>query len=427
MPPSLDKAVADILALHAAGQARRALDSVNALLPRHLEVPGLYNIRGGLHASLGATGAAHKDRRRAVILWPGFHQAYFNLGNMAGASGRPHEALLLQHRAATIEPGFAPALNSRGALLRGLGRWREACGCFLEAARRDPGHAEAIHNLANICRDLGDYPAAATAYRKLLALAPAHQTGWRHLGITAQESTAEGAARTYHRRALAISPDDAEAHRQLANLIRYAPDEPHLAVLRARLRDAERALEDSARLHFALAKAHDDFSDLDGAFAHYRHGNAARKKTLGYDFEQHRDLAAIIKQAFSGAAIELPAGSAIGVRPIFIVGMPRSGTTLIEQVLASHPEVHGAGELNDLTRLAYHHLPGRNGGAPGGYARDDLVAIRDGYLAEAKLLAAGKPVLVDKMPTNFLWLGVIRSALPEARIVNLRRDPRAVA
>jgi tetratricopeptide (TPR) repeat protein len=332
--------------------------------------------------------------------------------------------LSLFRRTLLLAPNLAPAANNQGALLRGLGRRRDAFFCFLNAVRSDPSHVEARHNLANIQRDLGNYQAAIAAYRQVLALNPAHPSAWRHLGIAVQELSDNTAAESCHRRALTIRPDDAETHRQLSNLKHYQADDPHLTVLRALLSDARANLDDQARLHFALGKAHDDFGDLDTAFEHFRRGNAARKTSLGCRIDQHRALAARIRQAYTEAPPALaPSGKDL-VRPIFVVGMPRSGTTLIEQILASHPQVHGAGELDDLSRLAFRHLPD---GTNASYSRADLSAIREAYLAEASLLASGKPVLADKMPTNFLWIGVVRTAFPEARIVNLVRDPRAVA
>ena len=427
MTSALNAAVARIGALHEKGAAREALDGASALLREHPWVPGLYNVRGGIHASLGATVRASRDQRRALLLRPGFHQALYNHGNALERDGALELALSQYHRAVLVRSGFAPAHNNAGSVLRDLGRWREALRSFDDATRADPLYAEGYFNSANSHRDLGGYGAADRSYRRALALRPEHGEAWHHLGIATQESADNQLAVEFHRRALAIRPDHAECHRNLANLTVYAPGHPHLSVMRDLLAEPATTDNDRARLNFALAKAHDDFGETDRSFAYLRRGNETRKASLGYDIAQHEVLFTRIRRAFAGPAAGLPPRDSDTVRPIFIVGMPRSGTTLIEQILASHPHVHGAGELEDLTRLAYRYLPLNETGAPSGYSTDDLITLRDTYLDEITRLGSGRKIITDKMPTNFMWIGVIHAVFPKARIINLKRDPRAVA
>jgi tetratricopeptide (TPR) repeat protein len=420
-------AVARIVALHEKGASREALAAVNRLLRDNPSVPGLYNIRGGIQATRDALREAFTDRRRALLLKPDFHQALHNLGIGFEHQGASDQALAQYHRAVLVSPGFAPAHNNRGCVLRDLGRRRDALESFTAATRGDPIHAEGYLNLANSHRDLSDYGAARRAYRGALAARPEHGEAWHHLGIASQESTDNQSAAAFHRRALAIRPDHAECHRNLANLREYTSGHPHLSVMRDLLADPAAADDDRARLNFALAKAHDDFGDTDRSFAYLRDGNAARKAVLGYDIAQHEVLFERIRRAFATPIDHLVPGGGNAVRPIFILGMPRSGTTLIEQILAGHPEVHGAGELEDLSRLAYRYLPLNAASVPSEYSRDDLATLRDAYLAEITRRAASRKVVTDKMPTNFLWIGIIHAVFPRARIINLRRDPRAVA
>lgn len=427
MTSALISTIARIVALHEQGDSREALDAVGALLRDHPAVPGLYNIRGGIHASLGAPREAFTDRRRALVIKPDFHQALYNHGNGLEHQRDQEQALSHYHRAVLVNPAFAPAHNNRGCVLRNLGQGRDALACFANATHADPLHAEAYLNLANSHRDLNDYGLAHRAYLRALAVRPEHGEAWHHLGIATQESADTRSAAAFHRRALAIRPDHAESHRNLGNLRIYTPGHPHLAVMRGLLADPATTDDDRARLNFALAKAYDDFGGTDRSFAYLRQGNEKRKAALGYDIAQHEVLFARIRRAFA-APTEPPAiNDANAVRPIFILGMPRSGTTMIEQILTSHPEVHGAGELEDLSRLAYRSLPLNETGASSGYSTADLISLRNAYLREITRLAAGKRIVTDKMPTNFLWIGVIHAAFPEARIINLRRDPRAVA
>jgi tetratricopeptide (TPR) repeat protein len=429
MSSALNQAVTDILRLLDAGEAREALARVDALLAEHPMVPGLYNIRAAARAVPDTPHPAVDDRRRAVLLFPAFHQALFNLANAARRSGQTAEALKLYDRVARIAPGFAGGHNSAGALLRDEGHWRKALARFRAATVPDPSHVDAHLNLANIQRDLGAYPAARASYRRALLLRPDHGTAWNHLGIATQEAADRAGAIGVQRRAVTIAPRDVEAHRLLANLKRYSTaGDPHLAMLQSLLDDPTHGLDDRARLHFALGKAHEDLGAIDAAFDHYRQGNASRKSALGYELSQHATLMDRVKRAFpTTLSPRLRTHPEPAVRPVFIVGMPRSGTTLIEQILAGHPDVHAAGELQDLSRLSYRYLPGTPEGGRTEYRSEDLAEIRRAYLDEIAKLAAGKAVVVDKMPGNFQWIGGIRAALPEARIINTDRDPRAVA
>lgn len=427
MPNDLNQAISRILSRLYAGDGAEALASLNALIDRHPAIPGLFNIRAAAHERLDAPRRAHDDRRRALILHPGFHQALFNLANAAQRAGDPTRALDLFRRVQRIAPDFAPAHNNAGGVNRDLGEWRAALEDFQAATRADPHHVEARLNLANIWRDLSDHEAAITSYKRVLITRPEHATAWSHIGVASQEISNRAEAIQFQRRAVTLAPNAPEPHRHLANLKHYRADDPHLATLRALLAEPGTTKEGQAKLRFALAKAHDDFADPAGAFEHYRRGNEARKSAIGYTLDQHAALFARIKRAFAAPPPALAREDEDKARPIFIVGMPRSGTTLVEQVLAAHPDVHGAGELDHLSRLAYRYLPANHPDAPRGYASGDLATLRESYLEEITRLGRGKQMVVDKMPSNFQWIGVIRAAFPEARIVNLSRDPRAVA
>ncbi|MDE0808868.1 MAG: tetratricopeptide repeat protein, partial [Alphaproteobacteria bacterium] len=360
MPNPLNTTVARILALHQRGALRPALSLVETLLREYPLVPGLFNIRDGILVAMGQHTCARDDHRRALVLKPDFHQALHNFGNAHKRRGALNQALPSYQRATVVAPGFAPAHNNKGGTLRDLGRWREARQSLIAATRADPRHGEAALNLANSNRDLGDYAAANRAYRLVLIQQPEHAIAWNHLGIANHERADIQAAMASQRRALAILPDFAEAHRHLGNLTVHGPKDRRLPHMRHLSEAPTTSAEDRARLNFALGKAHDDFGDTDQAFAHFQQGNVIRKAVLGYKLNRHEALFARIKQAFSvptAPLTPLKPKRRDAPQPIFIVGMPRSGTTLIEQILASHPLVHGAGELDNLTRLAYRFLP----------------------------------------------------------------------
>jgi Sulfotransferase family len=178
---------------------------------------------------------------------------------------------------------------------------------------------------------------------------------------------------------------------------------------------------DRTTLHFGLGKAYLDLGDSAEAFRHYREGNRLKRATYTYDADVNDRWMAEIAEAFSPTLMK--AKAEIGARsdiPIFVVGMPRSGTTLVEQILASHPMAHGAGELRRLQSL------GDEVGFPTGIptlAPERLNGIGEAYLAYVAPMAAGRRHVVDKMPSNFALAGLIRLVLPDARIIHCRRDP----
>jgi hypothetical protein len=179
---------------------------------------------------------------------------------------------------------------------------------------------------------------------------------------------------------------------------------------------------EAVTLHFALGKAYLDLGETERAFDHLDAGNRKKRIQLVYDAEANRAHNAAVAAAFPSEIYDRFAGAGCdSSAPIFVVGMPRSGTTLIEQILASHPAIHGAGELHALPEAAR-----EIGGVPEGIAglsADELARLGDSYLERVGDLPAGKTHFVDKLPVNFLNLGLIRLALPDARIIHARRDP----
>ena len=205
-------------------------------------------------------------------------------------------------------------------------------------------------------------------------------------------------------------------------LKRFKAGDPLIGRMQALISREGISLSDRATLHFGLGKAFLDIGESDVAFRHYDEGNRLKRKTFAYDADANTRWMAGIAEAFSPALLKEKAD--MGARsplPIFVVGVPRSGTTLIEQILASHPFVHGAGELTTL-----HGLSESIDGFPAsvrGLSGAQLKALGEAYLARVTPMAAGRRHVVDKMPSNFALCGLIRLVLPGAKIIHSRRDP----
>ncbi len=191
------------------------------------------------------------------------------------------------------------------------------------------------------------------------------------------------------------------------------------------LNDSSFGISDKAYLCFALAKAYEDLDEYDKSFNYLNQGNRLRKKELNYDINYDKKLTSKIKSIFSikNLGVDIQDNKDTSIRPIFIVGMPRSGTSLVEQIIASHAKVHGAGELETMTRIVKPIISNLNNSA---LSKNNIQSIHDEYLGALTTLNVSENIITDKMPRNFQWVGFILSAFPNAKIIHLNRNPIAV-
>ena len=186
-------------------------------------------------------------------------------------------------------------------------------------------------------------------------------------------------------------------------------------------------INDRTNLNFALAKAYEDIKDFDKQFKALNTGNSLRKKELNYSIERDFKLFTRIKEAFNPppSILRKPLNDSSTITPIFILGMPRSGTSLVHQILDSHYKVRGMGELNYLNKSVFPIISKNNNLDKAGLTEGDLKIIREEYLNSISSLQLKEGVFVDKMPLNFRYIGFILSAIPEAKIIHTTRSPFA--
>jgi tetratricopeptide (TPR) repeat protein len=366
--------------------------------------------------------------RYALILSadPVNREALHRLALVRLRQGRPQEAEPLLLKALELDPGWAEAYNSLGAAERALRRHEAAIASYRRALAARPGYAEAHNNLGNAYFELARYEAAMGEYDRALAIRPAYADALANRATTLKTLGRLDEARQGFEQAIALAPTAARLYFELADCKRFTPDDPHLAAMQDLMQDEASLLDESRMLlHFALAKALADFGEHARAFAHLNIANRLKRQETAYDEAAVLGELKRIRAIFTPALMQAlrDAGNASPV-PIFIVGMPRSGSTLVEQILASHPAIAAAGEINDFPAL----VAGLGGAARFPEAVSTLTAARlhrlgSDYLARVGAMAPAAARITDKLLANFRHVGLIHLALPRARIIHTRRDP----
>ena len=408
----------------AAAAYRRAIALRPDHVQAHLNLGGVLRRQGRLDEAVAAY-------RQALVHRPDYPMAFNNLGNALRAQGRLQEAAQSYRRAIALQPDYAEAHHHLGVVLRDLGELGAAVAAYRRAVVLRPDYAEAHNNLGVALADRGDLDAAVASYRRALALKPDHAKAHYNLGLALQHQGALDAAAESYRLTLALKPDHAGAHYNLA-LQTQADGSPQaeaaFAALSVQAEDLDHFEPDErSLLLFALGKALEDRGDHDRAFAALAQANALQRASLTFDIAAYERRAAEIAQVFDTALFERLAGAALtSERPIFVVGMARSGTTLVEQILSAHPAVQGAGETATLAKL----VEQVDGAAYPAWART-MTAVGARGLAQAYLDALpaagpGETRVTDKTLSNFEHLGLIQLCLPNAAIIHCRRDPRDV-
>jgi tetratricopeptide (TPR) repeat protein len=355
-----------------------------------------------------------------------------NLGEMYRRLGQLDRSAQAGRHATKLAPADLDAHYNLGLAYTDAKDYAKAVQCYRKALKLNARHGLSWNNLGSALEQQGDKAAAVDAYQKAIVIDPHHAEAQNNAGAIYSEQGKLDEARSCFQTAIDARPEFVEAHYNLSSLKTYKLGDPHLAMLE-RVYAQRQALADHARIRysFALGKALDDTAAYDRAFAAYEEGNRLQHALLPMNEARADGLLAQIMAVFDTSFFEArqrKQAQPDGMRtPIFIVGMPRSGTTLLEQILCSHPSVHGAGELMELNAVIT-QATGTGAGQPftAGVAAltdADLKRLGDDYLKRVWKLSPGSAFITDKMPANFFYLGLIHLALPGAKIIHAMRDP----
>jgi tetratricopeptide (TPR) repeat protein len=368
--------------------------------------------------------------RQAVQLEPGKAVFHFNLGAMLHEFRQFDEAIASYRQAIQSKPDFTEAYANLGAALRDAQKPAEAVAADRQAIKLNPKLAAAHVNLGAALNDQGKLEEAVAAYRRAIAIAPDSALAHGNLGTALMELGRAPESRAALERSLRLAPGNLKHRRYLGELAQYVTGDARLAALEDLAKHAAQlSVDDRLELHFALGKAYDDIGQNQKAFAHWRDGNALKRRQIAYDEAAELKAFDRIQSAFTPELMQKwqYAGHSSPV-PVFIVGMPRSGTTLVEQILASHSDVYGAGELGhfEATAKGVGAQIGSSQYFPevtGAMRAADFHDLGARYLAQVQGLAPAAYRIVDKMPGNFRLAGLIHLALPKASIIHVSRNP----
>lgn len=410
----------------------------------------------------GNLAQAEQLCRRIIEVQPDFHQAYFQLGLIAVQVGKSQVAadMIVQalqrdptnfvyHRvsgevyrrlghldkaihhgqqATSLAPQDAESFYNLGIALADSGKLEEAVQAYNKALSNKPDYGLAANNLGSAMEKLGNEESAVQAYRKAIEINPAHTEAQNNLGAVLSARGELDEAKACFSAAIEANPSFVHAHHNISTIKKYSKDDPHLAALESLLKSAPQMPDDSRmQFWFAIGKAWDDTGRYKEAFDAFQRGNKLKRKTFQYDISNTEQTADDIIKKFDSAFAKKKTTEFDDASAVFIVGMPRSGTTLIEQILSSHSKIYGAGELKDFTDVVQEFQDDK---APHHFMEwllqaDDkkLQEIGEAYIGRLRSLDSKAVRITDKMMGNFFYVGLIHKALPKAKIIYSVRNP----
>lgn len=373
--------------------------------------------------------AAEMIYRDILTKDPNHVEAARLLAEIAATKKRYRDAEILLKRVVQIAPDYIRAWVDLVKVQCELNSLEDAIASAREVLRLDPDTAESHILYARTIGMAGNHEEAIATYEKALEIAP--DRAGAACGMAHHQKTIgqQDRAIASYRHAVAIKPDHAEAYWSLANLKTFRFEDEEIAAMESLLDDENLPDESRSQLHNALGLHFEANRDFDRAFTHFHECNKYRRMQETYDPVKTEDTYGRIIETFTPEffAQRQPAADA-AVTPILVVGLPRSGSTLIEQILASHSQVDGTHELGDLTRSvqAARRMPQKNLRFPEGLStlsNDDWSELGRTYIESTRIHRGTAPFFVDKNPNNFVYAGVLRIALPNAKIIDARRHP----
>jgi len=420
-----------IIKLYASSQIQDALSSLELLINDYPHDPSLFNIRGACFKAINQMESAVDSFKNAINIKPDYAEAYFNLGITLQELNKPNEAIKYYEKAISIKPAYPTAHNNLGLIFLGLSQLDSAADHFNWAISYNPEFAEAQNNLGATLQQSREFNESIKHYLKATTINPNYTQAFNNLGIIHQTLGQQVEAIKYFQKAISLAPNHASAYFNLSRIKTFLPDDIQISQMQSLVTKNLNIVE-KIYLNFALAKANEDLEKKDDLFKFLNQGNQLCKEKTNYSIESDKLKHTLIQKIFSSPKYlsEIKANEGLNYklkskRPIFIIGMPRSGTTLVEQIISSHKKVYGAEEMSTLSHLISEILKKFSSNNSYELNTKSSLSIRHKYLSELSNLNVSENIITDKWPLNFQYVGFILEAFPEAKIIHLKRDSRA--
>jgi len=425
--------IGQFLQLGIAHQARGELKQAEQVYRQILSVQpnqaDALQLLGTIATQTGHHEQAKQLMHKSLSVNPNQPNVWYNLARAHYLSGERHESIAANTRAIALNPSHAEAYYNRANVQAEIRQYDAAIADYLQALRLDPNHWDAGRNLALTYREIQQHDACIDQLQRMIIQYPDDAQLHRSLGLTLRDVGDVAGAREHLTKAVALAPHDCELRYNLGLVKKYdAQDQVAIGEMEALAAQPNKPPQEGGYIHFALAKIYETLKDDAKAFTHYEQANAHIRSTIDYStkrVEQYFDrLKAIFTPEFI-ARNQQQSEQALSKTPIFILGMPRSGSTLIEQILSSHSEVIGAGELDDLHLI----VTGNPWEKRADYLTlldqmkpEQFAAMGARYIEQMQRFGE-RPYVTDKMPRNAHHVGMIRLMLPQAKVIYCQRDP----
>ena len=421
------KEVEIVYGLYSKGKIEEAIKQIKTLNEKYPNQPLLFNLIGACYKEIGQLDGSVKMFNIAVSLKPNYAEAYFNLATVLNDLEQKDESVKNYKKAIAIQPNYSDAHNNLGNVLLGLGQIDAAIESLEWAVAYKHDFAEAYNNLGNAFNDYGNSDKAIENYQKAITYNPHYEKAFFNLALVFKDLGRKEDFIINIKKALNLNPNWGHAYYHLSRIKKYKKNDPQIKEMIQALESENISSIDLIGLNFALSKVYEDLEKHDKQFKYLNEANSLRKKELNYSIEKDQNLFSTIKKVFKSLpeTLDIPKSKSNSKRPIFIVGMPRSGTSLVHQILDSHSSVKGVGELNHINNIVFPLLKAHREETKNCFSKNDLLSLRKQYLQSPPIADLNEMIFVDKMPLNFRHLGFILSSFPEAKIIHMKRNPIA--
>jgi tetratricopeptide (TPR) repeat protein len=373
--------------------------------------------------------SAEAKAKKLIKKFPNFQAVYNLLGLCLQSQKKFQEAIKYYKIAIQNNPNFFVAINNLGLTYHNMYDLKNAQHYYERAIEINPKFTHPISNLGNIKKELNNYEEAIKCYKLALSIDNKLYIVIHNLGMAYQALGKFKESKKYFESVLKINPKFTRADRGLSMSLKYDINNPHLKIMENKIKDQSLNNFQKIELHFGLGKAYEDIKNYKKSFENYKLGNKIKRDTIKYQISDDVKLFENIKNSFSG--IDFKNLENVGNKNdkmIFILGMPRSGTTLVEQIIANHKNVYGAGELRDLTQIIKENfLVNDKIKFPKKFNIKDhnfFSNMGTKYLENLDRYNTNKNYITDKAPGNLKWIGLIKLILPKSKIIHCTRDPK---